>query len=171
VVVSFLATLVVSGGYVVVVASETRTALKSLMHLWLGAGATSEVSVTTASRKWCGAGGEIVLRKGGEAARRIVRAATVAPGEAHQVVVARRVERRCVGGHPMVSRETTLMLCGLPVDGLEAVLELRRRTELPFADDGPNDGAATDGRGEYNEDHNGGVGEAGSTNLTIVCAG
>ena len=83
----------------------------------------------------------------------------------------RRVERRCVGGHPMVSREATVVLCGLPVDGLKAILELRRRTELPFADDGPNDGAATDGRGEYNEDHNGSVGEAGSTNLTIVCAG
>lgn len=171
-VVSFLATLIVSGGCIVIVAAvKTRTALKRFLHLGLGAGATSEVSVTTASRKCCGAGGEIVVRKWGEAASRIVRAATVAPGEAHHVVMTRRVERRCVGGHPMVSREATVVLCGLPVDGLKAILELRRRTELPFADDGPNDGAATDGRGEYNEDHNGSVGEAGSTNLTIVCAG
>lgn len=71
----------------------------------------------------------------------------------------------------MVSREATVVLCGLPVDGLEAILELRRRTELPFANDGPNNGAATDGRGEYDEDHNGSVGEAGSTKLTVVCAG
>lgn len=79
-VVSILATLVVSGGYVVIVAVvETRTALKSLLHLRLGAGATSEVSVTTARCKCCGAGGEIVVREWGEAASSIVRAATVAP--------------------------------------------------------------------------------------------
>ena len=92
-VISFLGTVVVSGGGVVIVAMvETRTALKSLLHLGLGAGATSEVSVTTARRKCCGAGSEIVVRNWGDAASGIVRAATVAPGEAHHIVVARRVE-------------------------------------------------------------------------------
>jgi len=175
VIVSFLATPVVSRGCIVVVALvETRTTVKSLLHRGLGAGATSKVSVTTARRKRCGAGGEIVVRKGGEATTSIVRAAAVAPGEAHHVVMARRMERRCVGGHPSVGREATpitLVLCGLPIDGLEAIFELSRWTELPFANDGPNDGTATDGRSEHDEDGNGSAGEAGGAELRIAWAG
>lgn len=174
VVVSFLATLVVSGGCIVVVALvKTRTTVKSLLHRGLGAGATSKVSVTSARRKCCGPGGEIMVRKGGKATTSIIAAITVVPGEAHHVVMARRMERRRVGGHLSVGREATritLVLCGLPIDGLEAILELSRRTELPFANDGPNDGAATDGRSEHDEDGNGGVGEAGGAELGIAWA-
>ena len=81
----------------------------------------------------------------------------------------RRVERRRIGGHPTVSAgEATLVLCGLPVDGLQAILELRRGTELPLANNSPDDGAAADGRGEYDKDHHGGVREAGCTKLRIA---
>jgi hypothetical protein len=59
-----------------------------------------------------------------------------------------------------VGGEATVVLCGLPVDGLKAILELSRRTELPFANNGPDDGTATDGRGENDEDCSGGVREA-----------
>jgi hypothetical protein len=59
-----------------------------------------------------------------------------------------------------VSRKATVVLCGLPVDGLKAILELRGGAELPFADNGPNDRTTPNGRGEYDEDHYGGVREA-----------
>ena len=42
-------------------------------------------------------------------------ATAVAPGEAYHVVVTRRVERRHIGGHPTVSGEAAVMLCGLPL--------------------------------------------------------
>ena len=160
-----------SGGWVVTVASiDAGTTVKSLLHLGLGAGTTSEVSITTTGRKGRGASGKVVVRYRGEATTSIVRAAAVAPGEAHHVVVTRRVERRRIGGHPTVSREAAVVLCRLPVDGLEAILELSGGTELPLANNGPDDGAATDGRGEYDNDCQGGAREAGCTKLRIVCS-
>jgi len=168
---SLLATLILmSGGRVITEASiDAGTTVKSLLYLRLGAGATSEVSITTTGRKGRGASGKVMLRQRGKAATSIVCAAAVAPGEA-QVVVTRRVERRCIGGHPTVIGEAAVVFCGLPVDGLEAILKLSGGTELPFANDGPDDGAATDGRGEYDEDGDGGVREAGCTKLRIVCS-
>jgi hypothetical protein len=131
--------------------------VKSLLHLGLEARAAREVSVTTTGSKCCGASGEIVVRQWREAARRRV---AIAPAEAGHVLVTRRVERRRIGGHLTVGGEATVVLCGLPVDGLKAILKLSRRTELPFANNGPDDGTATDGRGEYDEDCSGGVREA-----------
>jgi len=165
VVVSLLATLVLmSGGWVVTVASiDAGTTVKSLLHLGLGAGTTSEVSITSTGRKGRGTSGKVVVRYRGESTT-----AAVAPGEAHQVVVTRRVERRRIGGHPTVSGETAFVLCGLPVDGLEAILELSGGTELPLANNGPDDGAATNGRGEYDKDCQGGMREAGCTKLRIA---
>jgi hypothetical protein len=69
------------------------------------------------------------------------------------------VERRSVGRHP-TDRKATVVLCGLPVDGLKTILELSGGAELPFADNGPNDDAASNGRGNYNEDRYGRVREA-----------
>lgn len=134
--------------------------MKSLLHLGLGARAAREVSVTTTGSKCCGASGEIVVRQWREAATGIIRRVALAPSKAGHVLVTRRVERRRIGGHPTVGGEATVVLCGLPVDGLKAILELSRRTELPFANNGPDDGTATDGRGEYDEDCSGGVREA-----------
>jgi len=158
-----------SGGWIVTVASiDAGTTVKSLLHLGLRAGTTSKVSITTTGRKGRGASGKVVVRYRGEPTTSIIRAAAVAPGEAHYVVVTRRVERRRVGGHPTVSGETAVMFCGLPVDGLEAILELSGGTELPLANNGPDDGAATDGRGEYDKDCQGGMREAGCTKLRIA---
>jgi hypothetical protein len=67
-----------------------------------------------------------------------------------------------------MSGEAAIVFRGLPVDGLEAILELSGGTELPFANDGPDDGTATDGRGEYDDDCDGGVREAGCTKLSIA---
>jgi len=139
---------------------DTRTTLKGFLHLGLGARATSEVSVTTTGCECCSASGEVVLRQRSEVTIGVIRPTTIAPREADHVVVTRRVERRRIGGHPTVSGEATVVLRGLPVDGLKAILELSRRTEFPLADNGPNDGAATDRRGEYDEDCYGGVREA-----------
>ncbi len=152
-----------SGGRVVTVALiDAGATVKSLLHLGLGAGTTSEVSITTTGRKGRGASGKVVFRQRGKAATSIVRATAVAPGDA-QVVVTRRVERRRIGGHPTVSGEAAVVFCGLPVDGLEAIPELSGGAELPFANDGPDDGAATNGRGEYDDDCDGGAREAGCT--------
>lgn len=139
-----IASLVVRrGGKVVFVTPvDTRTTLQSLLHLWLRAGATREVSIATNRRKCGSASSEIVVGQGGKVA--VIRPSTIAPVQAH-VIVTCRVERRCIGGHPTVRGKATFMFCGLPVDGLETILELRRGTELPLADDGPNNSAATNG--------------------------
>jgi len=73
-----------SGPQVVFIASvDTRAKLQSLLHLGLGAGATSEVSVATNGRS---ASGEIVVRQRGEAATGIIPRSTIASGKAHVVV-------------------------------------------------------------------------------------
>jgi len=51
----------------------------------------------------------------GEATMSTICATAVAPGEAYHVVVTHRVERQCIGGHPTVSGEAAVMLCGLPL--------------------------------------------------------
>ena len=69
-----------------------------------------------------------------------------------------RVERRRVGRRP-TDREATVVVCGLPVDGLKTILELSGGAELPLADNSPNDHTASNGRGDYNEDRYGRVRE------------
>jgi hypothetical protein len=77
------------GPKVVFIASiDTRVILESLLHLGLGAGATSEVSVATNGRS---ASGEIVFGQRGEAALGVIPPSTIASGKAH-VLVASGVE-------------------------------------------------------------------------------
>jgi len=64
--------------------------------------------------------------------------------------------------------ETAVVLRRLPVDGLKAVLKLSGGTELPFANDGPDDSTTSNRCGEYDEDGKGGVGKTRATNLRIV---
>lgn len=65
-----------------------------------------------------------------------------------------------------MSGKATVVLCGLPVDGFKAILELSRRTELPFTDNSPNDSTTPDRCGEYDDDCQRSVREA--TDLGIV---
>jgi len=67
-----------------------------------------------------------------------------------------------------VRREATVVFRGLPVDGLKTILELGRGTELPLADNGPNDGTATDRCSEYDENCYSCVRETRATNLGIA---
>jgi len=50
---------------------------------------------------------------------------------------------------------------GLPVDGLEAVLELTGGAKLPLADEGPDGGGTNDTRGSDDEGDNDGPGKEG----------
>lgn len=59
-----------------------------------------------------------------------------------------------------MSRKATVVFCGLPVDGLKAILKLSGGAELPFADNGPNDCTTPNGCGEYDEDRYSGVRDA-----------
>jgi hypothetical protein len=94
-----------------------------------------------------------MVRYRAEVASGVIPSSTVASGKAHYVIVACRVEGRRVGRTPTEGRKATVVLCGLPVDGLKTILELSGGAELPLADNGPNDHTASNGRGNYNEDH------------------
>ena len=59
-----------------------------------------------------------------------------------------------------MGRKATVVVCGLPVDGLKTILELSGGAELPLADNSPNDHTASNGRGNYNEDRYGRVRKA-----------
>ncbi len=127
---------------------EARTTLDyALLHLGLGARATSEVSVTPNWRERRSASGEVVFGQRREAASSSVigdgAVLTVAAGKAGAVFVAGRMERRRVGGNSAMRGEATVVVRRLPVDGLEAILERGRGTELPFADYGPDDSTAS----------------------------
>jgi len=137
---------------------DTRATLQSLLHLWLRTRTTGKVSV--AANRCSRASGEIVVGYRGEVVTGVIPRSTAASGKAHHVIVTCRVERRRVGRHPTVGRKATVVLCGLPVDGLQTILELSGGAELPLADNGPNDHTASNGRGNYNEDHYGRVREA-----------
>jgi len=52
----------------------------------------------------------------------IICAATIALGEAHHVVMTCRVEQRRIGGHPTVSGEAAVILCGLPLSQYSQLL-------------------------------------------------
>jgi hypothetical protein len=82
-----------NGSQVVFIASvDSRAILQSLLHLGLGAGATSEISVATNGRHINRARGEIVFRQRGEAATGVIPPSTIASGKAHHVIVTCRVE-------------------------------------------------------------------------------
>jgi hypothetical protein len=101
-----------------------------------------------------------MVRYWGEVASGVICPSTVALGKAHHAIVTCRVEGRRVRRPRTVGRKATVVVCGLPVDGLKMILELRGGAELPLADNGPNDHTASNGRGNYNEDHYGRVREA-----------
>jgi len=61
----------------------------------------------------------------GEATTSTIRAAAVALGEAYHVVVTCRVEQRHIGGHPTVSGEAAVMLCGLPLSWRSRPMQCR----------------------------------------------
>jgi hypothetical protein len=138
---------------------NTMAILQSLLHLGLGTGSTSKVSIATNGREVSSASGEIVVRYRGEVATSIISRSTTTSGKAHHVIVTRRVERRRVGRHP-TDRKATVMLCRLPVNGFETILELSGGAELPLADNSPNDHATSSRCGDYNEDRYGRVREA-----------
>ena len=151
---------------------DAHPTLEVLLHLWLGARATSKVSVAPNWRERRIASGEVVFGQRREAASSVVCTSaggvlTVAAGEAANVFVA-GMERRRVGGDSAVRREAAVVHRRLPVNGLEAVLELGRGTELPFADYGPNDSTTSNRRGKYDDDGQGGVRQTRATNGSIV---
>ena len=57
--------------------------------------------------------------------------------------------------------EATVVLCGLPVDGLKTILKPGGRTEFPLADNSPNDSTPSNGCGEYDQNRHGCAREAG----------
>lgn len=148
-----ISTLVIFVGSV-----DTRATLQSLQHLGLGTGTTGKVSV--AANRHSRASSEVVVRYRAEVASGIISYSTVASGKAHHVIMTCRVERRRVGRTPTEGRKATVVFCGLPVDGFKTILELSGGTELPLANNGPNDHTASNGRGNYNEDRDGRMREA-----------
>lgn len=151
---------------------EAQSTLEVLLHLGLGARATSEVSVAPNRReRRRSASGEVVFGQRREAASSVKGASaggilTVASGEAAVFVAG--MERRRVGGDSAVRREATVVHGRLPVDGLEAVFELGRGTEFPFADYGPDNCTTSNRRGKYDDDGQGGVRQTGATNWGII---
>jgi hypothetical protein len=81
-----------NGSQVVFVASVDSRTILSLLHLGLGAGTTSEVSVATNGRHIRRARGEIVFRQRSKAATGVIRPSTIASGKARHVIVTCRVE-------------------------------------------------------------------------------
>jgi len=155
---------------------DAQPTLEVLLHLRLGARATSEVSVASNRRERRRASGEVVFGQRREVASSGVIGAsaggvlTVAAGEAAAVFVA-GMERGGVGGDSAVRREAAVVHRWLPVDGLEAVLELGRGTELPFADYGPDDSTSSNRCSEYDDDGQGGVRQTRAANCSIVGRG
>jgi hypothetical protein len=78
------------------------------------------------------------------------------------------MERRRVGRHPTVGRKATVVVCGLPVDGLKTIPKLSGGAELPLADNGPNDHTASNRCGNNNDDGYGRVREARATDLGTI---
>lgn len=66
-------------------------------------------------------------------------------------------------GIALVHGETAAGRGGLPVDGLEAVLELTGGGKLPLADDGPDGGSREDTGGGHNEGDEDGLRKEGGT--------
>ena len=94
---------------------------------------------------------------------------TVAARETAVVVAG--VERRRVGGGSAVCWEATVVHRRLPVYGIEAVLELGRGTELPFADYSPDDSTPSNRCGKYDDNGQGGVGQTRAANCSIAGRG
>ena len=155
----------------IITSVEAQTTLDViLLHLGLGARPTSEVSVAP-NRRERSASSEVVFGQWREAATSVViggRAILTAAADKAAVFGASRVERRRIGGNSAMRREAAVVHGRLPVDGLETVLELGRRAELPFANYGPDDSTTSNRRGEYDDDGQGGVGQTRAANFGIV---
>lgn len=111
---------------------------------WLGAWAAVEIGVATNRHQARGTSGEVVISN----VVAVVRRGAVA---SHARLVASGVEG---GGNGAAVRRKTVVVRvrGLPVDGLHAVLKLGRGPELPFADNGPNEGDTTNAAGDSSDD-------------------
>ena len=150
---------------------EAHSTLKVLLHLGLGAGATSKVSVTPNWRERRSASGKVVFGQRRETASSVKSASagdvlTVAAREV--AVIVARMERRRVGGNSAVRRKAAVVHSRLPVDGLKAVLELGRRTEFPFTNYGPDDCNTSNRRGKYDDDGQGGVRQTRAARARII---
>lgn len=103
-----------------------------LPHLWAGATGYIRVSTDWADMAVGRASGEVMVEgiaASGGRGERVARVATVR-GDNAIIIMARR----------------------LPVNGLESVFELLRATELPLAEDGPENGNTTNRGSDSNED-------------------
>jgi len=59
----------------------------------------------------------------------------------------------CARPFAPVPRETRVLCCSrLPIDGLHAVIEVGRGSELPFAEQSPTKSDSADGRGDDDND-------------------
>lgn len=111
---------------IVTPAIEASTAVQAV-HLRLGARSASEIRITTDRAEVRGASGEIMVREGlccGVVAVPVPGGGAGMSVDGVKVVVVRR---------------------RLPVDRLEALIELLGAAEFPLAEDGPEDEDTTDG--------------------------
>jgi len=78
------------------------------------------------------------------------------PVDTSIAMLSTRVERAVggVGVHATETGDAQVASAdgGLPVNGLHAVFELRRRPEFPFPDYGPNNKCTSDRRRDYDDD-------------------
>jgi hypothetical protein len=110
----------------------------------LGTGAAVEISVTTNRHQARGASGEVMISD----TVPVVGRGTIA---SHARLMASGVEGR--GDRAAVRCKTFIVrVRGLPVDGLHTVLKLGRRTELPLADNGPDESNTTDAASDGSDD-------------------
>lgn len=101
-----------------------------LPHLW--AGATRHICISSNRAHMGRTSGEVMVERiVASAARRVGAARVTAVSGDNSIIITRR---------------------RLPINGLESVLELLRATELPLAEDGPENGNTSDGGSDSDED-------------------
>ena len=151
---------------VVIVLRRTHAgaACEYLLHLGLRARAPSKISVSTNGRELSRTSGKVVVGDAGDDSVREVVCAVRCRADAASghVFWAIGVERGRARDVAVVTDDAFFRADGgLPVDGLHAAFELRRRPELPFPDNGPDEGDAGDAG--CNDDENGDGGASACT--------
>ena len=146
------------GAMVVIVLRRTHagSACEDLLHLGLRTRAPSKISVSTNGRELSRASGEVVVGDtGDDSVRKVVCAVRCwADAASGHVLWAIGVERGRARNVAVVTDDALFRADGgLPVDRLHAALKLRRRPELPFPDNGPDESDAGDACS--NNDENG----------------
>jgi len=118
----------------IVIGPHARATTQRLLHLWLGAGAASEISVAANRSEVRGGSGKVVIE--------LVAIHACSSGV---VVILRRVERRGSRVGAAVGRNNAnVVVRRLPIYRGHALVKLGRVAELPLAEDGPKDGNTTD---------------------------